>query len=49
MLQKFDQTRFTLPQDRPDGTQAPELTPHFHLAAPILLKQVLKSQEEKNK
>ena len=57
MLQKFDPTRFTFRQDRPNGTQAPEPTPQVplgHLAAllasdPILREQVLKSLEEKNK
>ncbi len=56
MLQKFDPTRFTLRQDRPNGTQAPEVTsPQVsfgHLAAllasdPILREQVLPSLKDK--
>ena len=47
MLQNFDPTRFTLRQDRPNGTQAPEPKPQ--VSDPILREQVLKSFEEKNK
>ena len=56
MLQKFDPNRFTLRQDRPNGTQAHEdLAPQVplgHIAAllasdPILREQVLQSLEAK--
>ena len=55
MLQKFDPTRFTLRQDRPNGTQAPAPEPQVplgHLAAlfasdPTLRDQVLKKLDEK--
>ena len=57
MLQKFAPTRFTLRQDRPNGTQAQEpapVVPLGHLAAllasdPSLREQILKSLDEKEK
>jgi len=47
MLQKFDPTRFTLRQDRPNGTQAPEQTPQIPLSALLASDPILQKLDER--